>query len=223
MAVMNINPTRMELARLKKRLKVARRGHKLMKDKRDELMKKFLELAVRCKDLREEVENAFAAYHQSFIKVQAETEPEMLEEALAFRRRDRMLEVTMNVVMSVAVPVFSIKSKEDVKFNIHQYGYAFTSSRLDDTQEQLTELLPLMLELAQTEKTVQNLAEEIEKTRRRVNALEHVMIPQLETTIRYITMKLEENERGNLTRLMKIKDMMLERAIRDARHEENGV
>jgi V/A-type H+-transporting ATPase subunit D len=213
MAVMNVNPTRMELTRLKKRLQVARRGYKLLKDKRDELMKKFIELAARNKELRGLVEDMLMRYHDSFTHARSVMHPEMLEEALMFPGRYVTLSVSTRNMMSVDVPEFSFQNAGREDSDVHPYGYAFTSSRLDEAAESLADALPQLLALAQAEKSVQLLSDEIEKTRRRVNALEHVLIPQLENTIRYIAMKLEENERGNLTRLMKVKDMMLERAI----------
>jgi len=216
MASVYINPTRMELSRLKKRLLVARRGHKLMKDKRDELMKKFLEYAERNKILREQVEAAFRSYYESFILAMATTRREFLEEALFFPRWSPALSFHEKIIMNVAVPEFHIHKKIERRPDIHAYGYSFTSSRLDEAMDKLEELFPLMFELAEVEKTVQLLSDEIEKTRRRVNALEHVLIPQLEQSIRYISMKLEENERGNLVRLMKIKDMIIERKLRES-------
>jgi len=216
MAVMRVNPTRMELTRLKKRLKVARRGHKLLKDKRDELMKKFLDLVRRNKELREKVEEMLMKVHSNFLIARAVMSTEVLEEALMFPKQSVSLEVSSRNIMSVDVPVLDFKTSSDDPANIYPYGFASTSGELDGAISTLSEVLPYMLELAQMEKSAQLLAEEIEKTRRRVNALEYVMIPQLEETIKYITMKLDENERGNLTRLMKVKDMMIEQARREA-------
>jgi V/A-type H+-transporting ATPase subunit D len=216
MAIMRVNPTRMELTRLKKRLKVARRGHKLLKDKRDELMKKFLDLVRRNKELREKVEEMLIKVHSNFLIARAVMSTEVLEEALMFPKQSVSLEVSTRNIMSVNVPVLDYKTSSDDPANIYPYGFASTSGELDGAISTLSEVLPYMLELAQMEKSAQLLAEEIEKTRRRVNALEYVMIPQLTETIKYITMKLDENERGNLTRLMKVKDMMIEQARREA-------
>ncbi len=215
MAVMRVNPTRMELTRLKKKMQVARRGYKLLKDKRDELMKKFLELASRNKELREKVEGMLESYYQGFLKVSSAMDPEFLEEALMLSRQEVLLAISTKNVMSVEVPEFAFEKPDAAAAEIHSYGFAFTSAELDTSADFLSGMLPLMIELAQVEKSVHLLSNEIEKTRRRVNALEHVLIPQLEETIKYITMKLEENERGNLTRLMKVKDMMLERVKRE--------
>jgi V/A-type H+-transporting ATPase subunit D len=204
----------MELTRLKKRLKVARRGHKLLKDKRDELMKQFLELVRKNKELREKVEEMLMKVHSNFLIARAVMSSEILEEALMFPKQSVSLEISTKNVMSVDVPVLNFKAQSDDESNIYPYGFATTSGELDSAIGTLSEVFPYMLELAQMEKSAQLLAEEIEKTRRRVNALEYVLIPQLTETIKYITMKLDENERGNLTRLMKVKDMMLEQARR---------
>lgn len=215
MAKLNVNPTRMELTRLKKRYVVARRGHKLLKDKRDELMKQFLELVRKNKELREKVEEMLMNVHNDFLIARAVMSSEILEESLMFPKQQVSLDVSTKNIMSVDVPVLEFNTENENEKNIYPYGFATTSGELDGAVSTLAEVLPYLLELAQMEKSGQLLAEEIEKTRRRVNALEYVMIPQLEETIKYITMKLDENERGNLTRLMKVKDMMLEEAIRE--------
>jgi V/A-type H+-transporting ATPase subunit D len=202
----------MELTRLKKRLAVARRGHKLLKDKRDEMMKKFLELVRSNKELREKVEKMLMEAHASFLIARAVLSTEVLEEALMLPKESVSLEVSTENIMSVDVPVLDYKTKNDASGDIFPYGFISTSGELDGAIATLSEVLPHMLELARKEKAAQLLAQEIEKTRRRVNALEYVMIPQLTETIKYITMKLDETERGNLTRLMKVKDMMLEQA-----------
>ncbi len=211
MAKLNVNPTRMELTRLKKRLKTATRGHKLLKDKRDELMKRFLELVRANMDLRKSVEKKLMMVHGSFVLASAVMSEPSLEEALMTPRQSVSVDVETKNIMSVNVPVFDFKTTGDAS-DIYPYGFAFTSGELDSAVFTLGEVLPELLELAQMEKSAELMSDEIEKTRRRVNALEYVMIPQLQETIRYITMKLEENERGNLTRLMKVKSMMLEQA-----------
>jgi len=222
MAVMSVNPTRMELTKLKRRLQVARRGHKLLKDKRDELMKQFLELVKKNKELREKVEEMLLDAYDNFLIARAVMSSEVLEEALMFPKQSVSLEVDSKNIMSVDVPVLKFKTESDDQSNIYPYGFAATSGELDTAVATLSEVLPFMLELAQMEKTSQLLAQEIEKTRRRVNALEHVLIPNLTETIKYITMKLDENERGNITRLMKVKDMMLEE-VRRQHAEQNNV
>jgi len=220
MAVMRVNPTRMELTRLKKRLQVARRGHKLLKDKRDELMKKFLEMVRKNKELREKVEEMMMKVHSSFLIARAVMSSELLDEALMFPKQSVSISVSTKNIMSVDVPVMNFETTSDNEDDIYPYGYATTSSELDTAISTLSRVLPDLLELSQMEKSAQLLAQEIERTRRRVNALEYVLIPQLEETIRYITMKLDENERGNLTRLMKVKDMMLEQARQAAANRQ---
>lgn len=213
MALINVNPTRMELGRLKKRLSTAVRGHKLLKDKRDDLMKRFLELIRKNKELREIVEQEITDIYGGFVVASAVMTPEMLEEALMLPKQSIELEVGEKNVMSVTVPSFQFLSSENSEDDIYSYGFVSTSGELDDSVAAVKNVLPHLLELAQIEKSAQMLAEEIERTRRRVNALEYVQIPDLQETIKYIKMKLDENERGNLARLMKIKDMMVEQAL----------
>ncbi len=212
MARMNVNPTRMVLTGLKKRLKTAKRGHKLLKDKRDELMKRFLEIVRENKTLREEAEEKLQLVHSRFVMARAEMNSELLEEALMFPKQKVKLSASTKNIMSVDVPVLEFHAESDDEGDIYPYGFAGTTSELDSAIATLSELTPTLLKLAELEKSAQLLADEIEKTRRRVNALEYVLIPNLEETIKYIVMKLDENERGNLTRLMKVKDMMLEQA-----------
>jgi V/A-type H+-transporting ATPase subunit D len=210
MARLNVNPTRMELSRLKARLATARRGHKLLKDKRDELMKQFLDIVRENKRLRIRVEESLMRAHESFTFASAVMSPEMLEQALIYPKQSVSLDMSFKNIMSVNTPVYDIKMSSESSGDIFPYGFAQTSGKLDDALTELSRVFGDMLMLAQIEKTVQLLAGEIEKTRRRVGALEYVMIPQLEETIKFISMKLDENERSNLTRLMKVKDMMLE-------------
>ena len=214
---LNVNPTRMMLTTLKKKLATATRGHKLMKDKRDELMKGFLELARENKELRGRVEAALAEGYESFSVASAVMSHEVLEEALMFPKQGVELSVGGKNVMSVDVPVFDFKTTADDQTDIFPYGYAGTSGELDSAIRSMAEVFPIMLELAAKEKEAAMLAAELERTRRRVNALEYVKIPQLQMTIRYIVMKLDENERGNQTRLMKVKDMILAEAIEEKR------
>ncbi len=210
MAVMNVNPTRMELTNLKRKLVTARRGHKLLKDKRDELMRQFLELVRENKELRIKVENGIAQVNEHISLACSVMSEESLSVSLMMPPQKMSVEVLSKNIMSVNVPEYIPKFKTADKEDIYPYGFAFTSSDLDSAVKMLYDLVPDMLKLAQTEKTCQLLSAEIEKTRRRVNALEHVMIPNYTDTIKYITMKLDENERSTTTRLMKIKDMMLQ-------------
>ena len=212
MAGTAITPTRMVLNQLKGRLKTARRGHKLLKDKRDELMRQFLDIVRRNKVLRAEVEQGLTEAFASLQVASAIMSPEMLEQALMYPRQSVELGMTFKNIMSVNVPVYDFRTKNNDPSEIFPYGFAQTSGELDDALEKMARVFRDMLELAQVEKTMQLLAQEIEKTRRRVNALEYVMIPDLETNIRYITMKLDENESSTKVRLMKVKDMVLKDA-----------
>ncbi|GAA0674537.1 MULTISPECIES: V-type ATP synthase subunit D [Clostridium] len=214
---LNVNPTRMELTKLKKRLVTATRGHKLLKDKQDELMRRFIDLVKYNNTLRREVEKELSASLKEFVMARAVMNSEMLEEAIVYPKEKISLELHTKNIMSVNVPVMEFKrALEGDEGSIYPYGFASTSSELDDSISKLYTILPKLLELAEVEKSTQLMADEIEKTRRRVNALEYMTIPQLEETIRYIRMKLEENERGNLTRLMKVKSMMEEQAAKAA-------
>ena len=202
-----VNPTRMELNRLKKRHKVAIRGHKLLKDKLDELMKDFMKLVEENRRLRGEVEADLSGSLQGFMMARAIMSKETVEQAIGFPKVKAEITAGVRNMMSVEVPVFNLKEHE-IKGGIYPYGFAQTSGELDQAIRKLSESLKSLIKLAEVEKTVELLAGEIEKTRRRVNALEYVLIPQLAEKIKYITMKLDENERGNLTRLMKIKEMV---------------
>ncbi len=209
---LNVNPTRMMLTSLKRRLVTARRGHKLMKDKRDELMKNFLELARENGRLRGEVEAELAVMYKGFEKASAIMSREVMEESLMFPKQGVVLDVGTRNIMSVNVPVFNFTTTANDPADIFPYGFARTSGELDTAISAASDLFPKLLDLAAREKETQLIAAELEKTRRRVNALEYVMIPRYENTIRYIQMKLDENERGNQTRLMKVKDMVLQEA-----------
>ena len=212
MPASNIKPTRMELNRTKARLKTATRGHKLLKDKRDELMRQFLAIIKQNQELRQKVEKDLAAAVSAMSAASAVISPATLGPALLQPKQSVEVELELKNVMSVEVPVYEFRTKSEDPGQIFPYGYAMTSGELDDAVGLFSETLRDMLELARVEKTMQLLAQEIEKTRRRVNALEYVMIPDMQETIRYITMKLEENERGNITRLMKVKDTILQEA-----------
>lgn len=219
MAEIRVNPTRMELKKLKTRYATARRGHKLLKDKRDELMKQFLAIVRADKELREKIEAGLSRAYGSFSVAAAVSSPAMLEEAMILPRRQGELTVGYRDMMSVRVPTFSVKMVGARGGCI--YGFAFTSGELDGALHELGEMTEDLIRLAELEKTAQLLAEEIERTRRRVNALEYIMMPQLQEGIKRITMKLDENERGNLTRLMKVKDMMLAAGRDMAQAEED--
>ncbi len=213
MAVMSdVKPTRMELKRTKARLKTAVRGHKLLKDKRDELMRQFLQIVRENKALREKVEKGLGEAMASMAEASRLMQPEILEQSLLCPKQGVEVELGTKNIMSVNIPEYSFHTRTDAAEDIFPYGYAQTSGELDESLEQLSLVFRDMLSLAQAEKSMQLMAAEIERTRRRVNALEYVMIPQMENTIRYITMKLEENERSTTTRLMKVKDQILQEA-----------
>ena len=214
MASKQVNPTRMELTRQKKKLVTATKGHKLLKDKRDELMRQFLELVRENMALRKRVEEGIQNANKNFVVARAAMSEQALHTALMAPKQEVYLDISSKNVMSVDIPVLEYRTRAADENDIYSYGFAFTSSDLDDAVKSLADILPDMLRLAETEKACQLMASEIEKTRRRVNALEHVIIPEAQENIKYITMKLDENERSTQIRLMKVKDMMLE----DAHH-----
>ena len=207
-----VNPTRMELNRLRGRLQMATRGHKLLKDKRDELMRQFIERVKENKRPRESIEGKQADSFANFLLASAVMSSETLEEALMYPTASINVEVATKNIMSVRVPEITLVEAETASEHAVNYGFASTSAELDSSIETLAQVLPELMRLAALEKKVYLLADEIDKTRRRVNALEHVMIPELEATIKYIRMKLDENERSTLTRLMKIKDIVRKEA-----------
>lgn len=210
MAVLSVNPTRMELQGLKTKLNTARRGHKLLKDKCDELMRSFMALIRENRALRREVEEELLAAEKALAAARCATGGQICDTALMLPKMRIDLEIKEKNIMSVHTPVFST-STTGKSTDVFSYGYAFTSGEMDDAIAALGAISEKLLRLAQMEKTTSMLAREIEKTRRRVNALEHVLIPDYEDTIRFITMKLDENERSTTVRLMKVKDMMLEK------------
>lgn len=212
MAVMNVNPTRMQLSKLKKQLVTAVRGHKMLKDKRDELMRQFLDLVRETKDLREKVERELELCNAHFVNASAVMSSQSLDASLLSPKQQINVDVSSRNVMSVEIPQFETSTRTSDSADIFPYGFAFTSFELDDAVMSLDSLLPDLIKLAQYEKSCELMSAEIEKTRRRVNSLEHVMIPRYQETIKYISMKLEENDRSSRTRLMKVKDMLLDKA-----------
>ena len=207
-----MNPTRMELTNLKRKLVTARRGHKLLKDKRDELMRQFLLLVKENKELRKSVEIKIKKASAYMALASGEMSDNEISVALMLSGQKLTVDVEKKNIMSVAVPEFNVNYRIAEQNNARSYGFAFTSGDLDEAVSIYSSLTEDLLKLAEVEKTCQLLSAEIESTRRRVNALEHVLITDYEDTIRYITVKLDENERSNTTRLMKVKDMMLEKA-----------
>ncbi|MCI9465772.1 MAG: V-type ATP synthase subunit D [Ruminiclostridium sp.] len=213
----NVNPTRQELTRLKHRLRTCVRGHKLLKDKRDELMKQFMDTVRENRALRAKVEEGLMQAHNAFTVAAALMSSEAMEQALLYPKQAVALDMGVANIMSVNVPTYQFRTRNDDPGEIYPYGFAATSGELDTAVDALARVFQDMLKLAQMEKAAQLLSEEIQKTRRRVNALEYVKIPQMEEAIKYITMKLEENERAATIRLMKVKDMLLEQAIQEKR------
>ena len=207
-----VTPTRMVLNQLKGRLRTASRGHKLLKDKRDEEMRQFMEIVRLNKALRDKVEEGLSGAFAAMSMASAVMSPEMLEQSLLYQSRRVELGVSYKNIMSVNVPVYDFRTTSTGDTASLPYGFAQTSGELDDALTKLYDVFEDMLKLAEVEKTMQLLAEDIEKTRRRVNALEYVMIPELQENIRYITMKLAENESSTKVRLMKVKDMVLQQA-----------
>ena len=219
MAGSRVNPTRMELTKQKKKLISASRGHKLLKDKRDELVRQFMDLIKVNMELRQKVEKGLKEANMEFAVARAGMSDETLNTALMASKKTLEIKQDYKNIMSVDIPKFS--TNDDISGNdIYSYGYAFTAGDLDDAVYSLSTVFADMLKLAEVEKSCQLMASEIEKTRRRVNALEHVIIPEASDNIKYITMKLDENERSTQIRLMKVKDMMLEEAIEKKRAED---
>ena len=212
----------MELTRLKKKLQTAVKGHKLLKDKRDELMREFLELVRENMDLRVAVEEGIRRANQNFVIAKAGMSDKTLQTALMTPKQEVYIKNDTKNVMSVNIPVLDFETRSSDEGDIYPYGLAFTSGDLDDAVKSLSDIFPQMLKLAETEKSCQLMAAEIEKTRRRVNALEHVIIPDTQEQIKYITMKLDENERSTQIRLMKVKDMVLEEAHHYKKRKEES-
>lgn len=204
-----VNSTRMELARQKKRLSTAVRGHKLLKDKRDELMRRFLELIREDQRLREKTEAGLLEAGRNFALAKAAVSEPAVNAALLLPKQKCLLEIKRKNLMNVEIPRYKLRNLAVSPGDIFCYGFACTSFELDKAVRGLSELLPDLLRLAETEKACELLAAEIERTRRRVNGLEHGVIPDAREKIRRISMKLEENERGARTRLMKVKDLSL--------------
>lgn len=205
MAVMRVNPTRMELKRLKERLKTAVRGHKLLKDKTDEMVRRFVVIAKQNKDLREQVEAELGDALRTFMYAKAMTETVVAEEALMMPARVVSLSCSRKTLMNVPIPVIEISEKGK---DIYPYSFLTVTSEMDSSVSVMNQLLTKLIKLAEVEKTTNMLADEIEKNKRRVNALENVLIPQTKETIKYIKMKLDENERASIVRLMKVKTII---------------
>lgn len=202
--LMGVNATRMELLRLKKRLNLARRGHKLLKDKRDELMRQLLAIIDEVKELRLSIESQFQSVLERFVAAKSSLGSLQTKQELLLPVKKISVSMDKKNIMSVRVPSYS----QEVSGGIIPYGYINTSGEMDIALADFDKSIENLLDLAEKEKTVQLMAIEIEETRRRVNALEHKLIPGLDETIKFITMKLEENERSNTVRLMRVKDIV---------------
>lgn len=207
MAVLNVNLTRIESMNMKKSLKTAQRGHKLLKDKLDELIKKLLELVKQNQVLRKEVDQILEQAYQNFMLAEAVMSEEYISESLIIPKKSAEIDIVEKNIMSVKIPKYKINIEENNSDNAI-YGFAYTTLELDTAIEKFSESTESLLKLAENEKAINLIAQEIEKTRRRVNALENVMIPNYKDTIKYIGMKLEENERANTSRLMKVKEII---------------
>ena len=206
MAVMNVNPTRMEMKRLQGRLKTAVRGHKLLKDKTDEMIRRFITLAEENKNLRIATERELGLALAAFSAARASSDERVVEEAILMPTRTVKLNCGKRKVMGIDVPAIEIASED--AGDLYPYSFLTVTEQLDDSVRGLNAVLINLVKLAETEKTCNMLADEIEKNKRRVNALENIMIPQLTETIKYIKMKLDESERAATVRLMKVKDIL---------------
>lgn len=208
MASMNVNPTRMELTRLKRELATAKRGHKLLKDKQDEMVRQFMNLIKQNRELRMKIENELSSISSTFNSARLKMSYAGLMEALMVPSQNIQVETSSRTIMNMSVPSLKVKADDSIDIT---YGFAFTPCELDSSVLKLSNLVSSMVKLAEIEKSCDMLAGEIEKTRRRVNAIEYVLVPNLEETIHFITMKLEDNERSNIIRLMKSKEIILKR------------
>jgi len=202
--LLNVNATRMELLRLRKRLILARRGHKLLKDKRDELMRQLLEVIDRVKELRFSIEKEFQSILERFVLAKAAIGPYQVEQELLLPAKKISVSISKRNIIGVHVPVYA----KEVSGDIIPYGYMNTSGEMDIALNDFDKLIENLLDLAEKEKAVQLMAAEIEETRRRVNVLEYKLIPGIIETIRFITMKLDETERSNTVRLLKVIDIV---------------
>ncbi len=202
-----VRATRMDLLQLRKRIGLARRGHKLLKDKLDELMRQFKILIARYEGAREILENELESAYREFLFARAEMEEAGLLDALRYPGAEARISTTTRKIMNLTLPVFEVT----IEGNVRNYGMFDTPAELDESLEIYRKVLPKIVELAEQEKAISLIAGEIDTTRRRVNSLEFILIPDLEQAIRYIRLKLDEMERGNLTRLMKVKAMVEEK------------
>lgn len=207
MAVLHVNPTRMSLMDLKRRTTAAKRGHKLLKDKQDGLMKHFLSIIRQAKDLRAKVEEDMSTAFRSFLLASAWMTEAQLKNALSSPQASLSLSVETVNVMSVKIPRFTVHRGEFTR----TYALATTNALLDQAVEAFEHAFETLIRLAEVEKQAENMAIELETTRRRVNALEHKMLPDLRDTVKFIKMKLDESERSAIVSVMRIKSALEEK------------
>lgn len=201
---MQVSATRMQMMKLRKRLAVARRGHKLLKDKQEELMRQILDLIKEVRKHRTKAEAETGRVLGRFAVARNAFEPKYLDEAVMLPTRKVSVQVETRNILNIKVPVF----KKEISGRMRCYGFATTSGELDFALMALDGLLDSLLVLAEKEKTLELLASELEKTRRRVNALEFVLIPDIQEAVKFIALKLAESERSALTRLMRVKEII---------------
>lgn len=201
---MDVNATRMELLKLRKRVNIAVRGHKLLKQKQDELLRVIHEIIKKLSDLREEIEEDLIKALKHFFLARAYQDKKSFESSFLLLDTDIELSVGWKKIMNVPLPEY----EKTIEGELITYGFANTSPTLDEALKDLMEIFDRLLNLAEMEKSIALLAEEMNKTRRRVNALEYILIPELKDAVRYIHMKLAERERETISRLMRIKDII---------------
>ena len=202
--ILSVNPNRMELLKLKRRLELAIRGYKLLKDKRDALIQIFIKLVQENKETREEFDKKIRECMNEFLLATLYMGEDDQNSIFLFPQRKTTVKTELQIVMSVKVPRFKVKEEG----KLYTYGMIEASPELDNSLKKYHEIVPLMVKMAELDKAIILLTEEIEKTRRRVNALEYVMIPNLEDTIKFITMKLDEMARSTNSAIMRIKEMI---------------
>lgn len=202
--ILAVNPNRMELLKLKRRLELARRGYKLLKDKRDALIQKFIKIVLEYQKTREKYEKDIRNSMNTFLLATLHMGEDELNSIFLFPQKEIKVKIEYQNIMSVKVPKYNIMEEG----NLYTYGMLTTSPELDNAIKKYQDTIPLMIKMSELEKTIVLLTEEIEKTRRRVNALEYVMIPNLEDTIKFITMKLDEMARSTNSAIMRIKEMI---------------